>query len=349
MLEYDRPNQEEGYTDHRPLLSIVTPAYNEAKNLPLLYEQFTRVLGALGMDWEWVVIDDHSTDETFNIITDIAGRDVRVRGLRLARNFGAHTAVTCGLNQARGECAVMLAADLQDPPDLLPDLLAKWRAGAQVVWAVRNRREGEKASTIGFSRLYYWVMRRMVGIKEMPKNGADFFLIDRRVLKAFREFRENNVSIQVLITWMGFRQATITYDKQARRHGSSGWSLEKKLKLVVDSIASFTYLPIRLMSYVGVIVAVVGFIYAGVVAASALAGNPVQGWSSLMVAVLVIGGIQMLMMGLLGEYLWRALDESRRRPRYLIEDATASPADVEQGRVEDKSDLLAGSSWHAGD
>lgn len=306
----------------RPLLSVVTPAYNEAENLPLLYERLSQVLDSLNLDWEWVIVEDHSSDATFAVIADLARHDPRVYGIRFARNFGSHTAITCGLQHAHGDCAVILAADLQDPPEAVPALLTEWLTGAQVVWAVRARREGEKLSTIGFARLYYLLMRRLVGLNEMPTTGADFFLIDRRVVDAFRQFGESNVSILALITWMGFRQATITYDKKARLYGRSGWNLEKKLKLALDSATSFTYLPIRLMSYLGFIVALAGFVYAGVVIANALTGNPTEGWSSLMVAILVIGGIQMLMMGVLGEYLWRALEEARHRPRYLIEATT---------------------------
>jgi dolichol-phosphate mannosyltransferase len=313
-----------GLAERRGLLTVVTPAFNEAENLPLLYERLCRVLGEMGGEWEWVVIDDHSRDQTFEVLRGLARNDPRVRAFRLARNSGSHTAISCGLHHARGDCAVLMAADLQDPPEVLPQLLARWREGFQVVWAARNRREGEKASTIGFSRLYYLIMRRVVGIQEMPATGADFLLVDRRVLDAFRQFGESNVSVLALVTWMGFRQTTIGYDKKARVHGRSGWSLEKKIKLVVDSVTSFTYLPIRAMSYLGFALALLGFAYAVLVTTRALLGYGVQGWASLMVVVLVIGGAQMIMMGVLGEYLWRALDESRRRPRFLIESTTSS-------------------------
>jgi len=303
----------------RSLLSVITPAYNEAASLPLLYERLSQVLTGLNMGWEWIIVDDHSKDDTFAVLTGIAQQDKRVRVIRLARNSGSHTAITCGLHRAAGDCAVVLAADLQDPPETLPALLAQWQAGAQVVWAVRAQREGEAASTVGFARLYYLIMRHLVGMQEMPASGADFFLLDRRVLEAFRQFRESNVSILALITWMGFRQASLTYDKRPRLHGRSGWNLEKRLKLVLDSVTSFSYLPLRLISYVGFIVAMAGFLYAALVIFNALFGRPVQGWTSLMVVVLVIGGVQMLMMGMLGEYLWRALDESRQRPRYMVE------------------------------
>lgn len=309
-----------------PVLSIITPAFNEEDNLGPLYRRLADTLNQLDIPWEWLIIDDHSTDNTMAVIRHLAGVDPRVRGFRFARNFGAHTAIMCGMQHARGSCAAIMAADLQDPPETLPDLLTKWEEGAQIVWAVRATREGEKRSTVGFARLYYWLMRRFVGIKEMPATGADFFLIDRRVINALSEFKESNTSVLVLLTWMGFRQAEITYDKKARLHGSSGWNLEKKLKLVVDSVTSFTYLPIRLMSYLGFLIAVLGFLYAAFVVANALAGRPAEGWSSLMVVVLVVGGIQMIMMGVLGEYVWRALDEARRRPRFFLESRSDEPS-----------------------
>ena len=307
-----------------PVLSLVTPAFREQDNLPVLYQRICDALGS-SLAWEWVIVDDHSPDRTFEVIRQLAASDDRVRGIRLARNSGSHTAISCALHHVRGQCAVVLASDLQDPPEVVPDLLARWREGSQVVWAVRARREGEKASTIGFSRLYYFIMRRLSGMKEMPATGADFFLIDRRVIDAYREFGESNASVFALLTWMGFRQSQITYDKQARLHGKSGWTLAKKLKLVVDSITSFSYAPIRLMTYVGFVVALLGFAYAAFVVFNAFRGVPAQGWSSLMVVLLVIGGLQMLMLGILGEYLWRALEESRGRPRYIIEDVAGSP------------------------
>lgn len=313
---YEQPAKE---SRRRVLLSIITPAYNEAVNLPLLHERLCQVCDTAGIDWEWIIVDDHSGDNTFAVIAELAKTNARIHGVRFARNFGAHTAIRCGMQHAWGDCAVIMAADLQDPPETLPALLARWQGGDQVVWAVRGRREGEKASTLGFARLYYFLMRRVIGFKEMPATGADFFLLDRRVIDALCQFNESNVSLMALITWMGFRQGQIVYDKQARLHGQSGWNLHKKLKLVVDSVTSFSYLPIRLMAYLGFIVALIGFLYAGVVIANALTGHPAEGWSSLMVVVLVVGGLQMLMMGVLGEYLWRALDEARRRPRYIVE------------------------------
>jgi dolichol-phosphate mannosyltransferase len=309
----------------------VTPAFDEESNLPILYDRLCAVLDDSSLtrsdpcrdNWEWVVVDDHSRDGTFAVVKEIAVRDARVYGLRLARNSGSHAAVVCGLHHVRGDCAVVLAADLQNPPELITRLLEeKKRSGAHVVWAVREKRRGASTSTLVFSRLYYWFMRRVVGLREMPPTGADSFLLDRRVIDALKQFTESQVSILALILWMGFRQASIGYEKQARVHGRSGWNLGKKVKLLLDSVTSFSFFPIRVMSVTGFCLALLGFLYALFIIVNAILRRPVQGWSSLMVVVLVIGGAQMLMMGVLGEYLWRALDESRRRPRFLIEETT---------------------------
>jgi len=306
-------------SSRRPFLTIVTPAYNEAENLPVLCQRLRGVLDNVDMDWECIVVDDHSRDETFEIFTHLADQDHRLRGFRFSRNFGSHTAITCGLNHARGNCAIVMAADLQDPPEEIPHLLAEWHHGAHVVWAVRAKRERESAAYLGFARLYYALMRRIGALKDMPATGADFFLIDRCVIDALNQFHESHVSILALITWMGFRQASISYDKQPRLHGRSGWSLEKKLRLVVDSITSFTYFPIRLMSYVGSTTALLGLLCAGFVVFNALRRHLPEGWVFLMVVLLIVGGILMVMLGVLGEYLSRTLDEARARPRYLIE------------------------------
>jgi polyisoprenyl-phosphate glycosyltransferase len=304
------------------LVSILTPAFREELNLPLMHDRLAAVFTALAVEWEWVIVDDHSPDGTWQVIQRLAAEDARVRGVRLARNSGSHVAVQCALDLARGDVAIVMAADLQDPPEALPEMLERWRQGAQVVWAVREQRQGEGFTTLLGARLFYFVMRHVVGLREMSASGADFFLVDRRALAAVRQIRERNASLFALVAWMGFRQDRVSYDKHARQLGTSGWTLQKKVKLAVDSITSFTFRPIRWMSYLGFVTALMGFLYAGVVVANALAGQPVQGWSSLMVVVLVIGGIQMLMLGVLGEYLWRALDESRGRPRYFIESST---------------------------
>jgi dolichol-phosphate mannosyltransferase len=286
-------------------LSIITPAFNEATNLDAVYARLADAANRAGVDWEWLIVDDHSRDATFDVIRALAARDPRVRGLRLSRNCGSHTAIACGLHHVTGDAAVVLAGDLQDPPETLAAMLAEWRAGAQIVWAVRRERPGQSRQALGFSRVYYFIMRHVVGMKEMPASGADFFLADRTVIEAFRRFPERHVSVLALVTWMGFRQAFIDYDKEARRAGSSGWTLTKKIKLVVDSVTGFSDAPIRLCSYAGVALIAIGVVLLGV--------------NLLLAAVTGLAGVQLLALGVIGEYVWRALDEARRRPAYLVE------------------------------
>lgn len=306
-----------------PAISIVTPAFNESANLPVLYERLAHVLGTIGATWQWIVVDDHSRDGTFTAVQRLAAVDSRVHGLRLARNSGSHLAITCGLKAASGQCAVVLAADLQDPPETIPILVDKWRGGAQVVWAVRAQRQGTTARTVLSARLYYWLMRHVVGMREMPGTGADFFLADRRVIDVLSRFRESNVSILALITWMGFRQERVDYVKQARLHGVSGWNLAKMLKLVGDSVTSFSALPIRIVSGVGAALLLAGGVSMLSLVFGPSSGSAAAGWAWVVTAVLLVGGLQILLTGVVGEYVWRALEEARQRPRFLIEEATA--------------------------
>jgi dolichol-phosphate mannosyltransferase len=325
--------------EQRELISIVTPAYNEESNIAVMYERLRTVLDAMGKNWEWLIVDDASSDGTYSVAAALCARDRRVRVYRLSRNFGSHAALICGLDNSGGACVVAMAADLQDPPESLPFLIAKWHEGSHVVWAVRAGREGESRSSLVFSKFYYWLMRKVAGLQNMPATGADFLLMDRRVVDTICRFPERNASFFALVTWMGFRQASIRYDKQARLHGRSGWTLRKKIKLVIDSLTSFSYLPIRWMSAVGLGVSVIGLIYGIFVLVNAIVGKPMEGWTSLMVAVLFLGGGQMFMLGVLGEYIWRGLDESRRRPRYIIEN-TAGIHDPNQAlRTEDPGDF----------
>jgi polyisoprenyl-phosphate glycosyltransferase len=298
------------------MISIVTPAFNEAANLPALHERLVAAMRDVGGDWEWIVVDDHSRDDTFAVIEALALRDARVRGFRLSRNSGSHVAITCGLHQVDADAAVMMAADLQDPPETLASMVARWRQGAQVVWATRRVQPGE-ASHRGFATLYYWMMRRLIGMTEMPARGADFFLLDRVVVDAFRRFSERNVSVLALITWLGFRQDVVEYDKQPRLSGKSGWTLARKFKLVLDSITSFSDFPIRLCTYVGLMFMACSLVLLIV----AIVLLPQLGGGVLLLLSLIVGlaGLQLVAVGIVGEYVWRALEESRRRPPYLIE------------------------------
>jgi dolichol-phosphate mannosyltransferase len=307
-------------------LSILTPAFNEAANLPALYERLVPVMARLGLDWEWLVLDDHSRDETFAVVAQLSARDTRVKGIRFARNAGSHAAITCGLHHVQGDAAVMVAADLQDPPETIEVMLERWRSGAKVVWAVRRQRPGDR-SHAGFAAIYYWVMRHVVGLKEIPARGADFFLVDRVVIEAFRRFPERNVSVFALLTWIGFRQEFIEYDKQTRAAGRSGWTLARKIKLVVDSVTAFSDLPIRLSMYGGL--ALIGMAALLLIGGVALMPALGAGLLMLMAAILGVGGAQLVALSLVGQYVWRAFDEARGRPAWVIEAVTGMERPVE--------------------
>jgi glycosyltransferase involved in cell wall biosynthesis len=305
-----------------PEISLVTPAFNEADNLAALHERIVAVMEATGLSWEWIVVDDHSADTTFAVLSEITARDARAAGLRLARNFGSHAAILCGFAVARGEAAIVLAADGQDPPEDIPRLIAAWRAGAAVVWAERRARGNPSLADQAASRAFHWLLRRLSGLDTLTRGGSDFFLVARPVIQIVNSLGERNTNIVALLAWVGFEQAAITYDKDLRVAGKSGWNLAKKLKLFLDSIIGFSVRPLQAISVLGFVIALLGFGYAALVIANAIFGRPVEGWSSLMVVVLIVGGVQMVMLGLLGEYLWRALDESRGRPRYIVERRT---------------------------
>lgn len=301
------------------MITIIFPVYNEQDNLKELYKRVCDVSSQVrGHECEFLFVDDCSTDATPRILKELHEQDKRVKTVRFARNCGSHAALSAGLSEAKGDCAIVLAADLQDPPEIIPELISEWEKGFKTVWGVRVKREGESAATRFSSRLYYALMNKLTSVK-VPPAGADVFLADRVVINALKQIPEKHTSIFMALAWLGFRQTGIGYVKQARFKGASKWTLRKKIKLTVDSLLSFSDIPIRYMSMLGFLTALLGFVYAFKVFLNYTDGSPVQGWSSLMVVLLVIGGVQMIMLGLLGEYLWRTFDESRRRPRFIIE------------------------------
>jgi len=297
-------------------LSIVSPAYNEAANLPFVHQRLRATLEATTLAWEWIVVDDHSADDTFAVLTTIAAEDSRVRGLRLSRNSGSHTAIRCAIHHATGDAVAMLASDLQDSPDVLTAMWAEWERGAQVVWAVRGARPGVAMVDSTFARVYYWMMRRIAGL-DLPPTGADCFLLDRVVADTLNGCRERHTSIFALLTWLGFRQAYVTYDKGVRIRGVSGWTLRKKVKLVIDSLVGFSDWPVSWLGGAAVVAAIAATISLGL----AMAGRPL-GSAFLATIVLVVATSLFAALWAVGQYLWRALDEARRRPLWAIESAT---------------------------
>ncbi|HET9195491.1 MAG TPA: glycosyltransferase family 2 protein [Vicinamibacterales bacterium] len=302
------------------MISIVTPAFNEAGNLQRLHARIAETMAALGVDWEWIVVDDHSRDDTFAVIQGLSSTDPRIRGVRLARNSGSHVAIACGLRLTSGDAVVMMASDLQDPPETIAAMLERWRRGAQIVWAVRRARPGDQ-SHARFAAAYYWIVRHVVGLRDMPAKGTDFFLADRRVVDAFRAFPERTTSLFNHLTWMGFKQEYVEYEKQPRTAGASGWTLSRKIRLVIDSVTAFSNAPLRWCAYFGAAMLAV----AAVLTVVGVRLLPELGGGLLLVLAVLFGlsGVQMLALAIVGEYVWSALAEARRRPQFVIEAATS--------------------------
>lgn len=303
------------------LLSVVVPVYYNAPNLadtvPRLLELEARMDGTA---LELVFVDDGSGDESLEILRGFQrAHPDRLRVVKLTRNFGSMAAIQAGLTVARGDCVGMIAADLQDPPELFLEMLGHWRNGAKAVFAVRADRE-ESAAQRFFANSYYALIRRFA-LPDYPPGGFDFFLIDRQVVTNINAIREKNTNLMSLIFWLGYRPVLIPYVRRARTKGTSRWTLSKKIKLVIDSFVAFSYVPIRFLSAIGLLVAATAFLYGGFVFYAWLVRDiPVRGFAPLVIVLAFTAGIQMTMLGILGEYLWRTLDETRRRPRFVIDE-----------------------------
>lgn len=299
-----------------PLISIIIPAYNEEESLPLLYQRLSAVARHSKNLFEFIFIDDGSSDRSFFILENLSMEDPRVKIIKFSRNFGSHAACLAGLEKSEGDACAFISADLQDPPELIENLIREWRKGYEVVIGVRTR---EETSRRFFPKIYYKLVRRFA-LQNMPEGGTDVFLIDRKVVDAIAAMKEKNTSIFGLILWTGFKQTVIPYKKGAREKGVSKWTGGKKIKLFIDTFVSFSFFPLRLISVLGMLIALFGFLYAFfIIFRRLLLSVPVEGWASLMVVLLVVSGIQLIMLGIIGEYLWRNFDESRKRPIFIID------------------------------
>lgn len=312
-------------------LSLVIPVYNEEESLPHLAQRLDELIERLSETATITVwlVDDHSTDNTPQLLQTLCEGRTAYRFIRLAANSGSHIAIIAGLAQTQSDCVVLLAADLQDPPELIPQMLDLWQAGNHVVWAVRAEREGITWLEQTTANLFYALLNRFSEVK-LPPTGADFSLMDRAVVTALLQAVGANPSLGLEVARLGFQQTTIPYVKEERLHGHSKWNLRKKLNAFADAFVSTSYMPLRLMSYLGLTVSAFGFVYAFIIIFLRLIGGiGIEGWSALMVVVLVFGGVQMIMLGVIGEYLWRTLEQARQRPLYFIE-VQSSPATDDQ-------------------
>lgn len=300
-------------------ISIVVPVYYNSDTLMLLYKDMKAKIFETITDYEVIFVDDGSGDESWAVMNQIRDMDKNVKCVRLSRNFGEHAALLAGLSICTGDCAVTKQADLQEDSSIILDMYESWKRGNKVVLAVRSERD-ENAVKKFFANMYYAIVRKCID-KRMPEGGCDCYLLDRQVIKVLELLDEKNSSLTLQVLWAGFKTDHIYFHRKDREVGRSRWTLGKKIKLVMDSMMSFSYFPIRLMSSVGVIFCVFAVIMAiKVVIEKFTTGTPILGWASLMCVMLIGFGIIMLMLGILGEYIWRALDASRNRPPYLIDE-----------------------------
>jgi len=302
-----------------PKLSIVIPVYFNAENLPPLYDDLKeKILDRVEFPVEILMVDDGSGDDSYRVMLSLATRDERIRVFKLSRNFGSDAAVLCGLVHSTGDCAVVKAADLQEPTEMILDMYEKWREGCNVVLAVREGREESRAQEF-FADLYYAMTRRFA-LPSMPKKGFDVFLVDRRVIDVLGGMNEPNSALDGQLLWAGFTTGTVTYVRRERKIGKSRWTLRKKLRLVADTLFSFSTLPIACITGLGAVSVVISVLWALNALISKLRGEiDVTGWTMMFIFQLLSFGVIMLTLGLLGAYLWRTFDASRRRPPYLIE------------------------------
>lgn len=303
------------------LVSVVVPVYHSAKSLPELMERLAALADRNGeFEFEFVFVDDGSGDESFDVLLKLLGQDARVRIVKLSRNFGSNPAIMAGLNSAAGDVVAVISADLQDTPELIHDMLAHWRDGARVVLAVREGRDDPGLTSL-LSSVFYRLFRRFA-IASMPTGGFDFFLVDRYVCDLINRIEETNTYVMGLILWLGFKPVQIRYRRGQRlaRYGRSMWSFTRRIKYFIDSFVAFSYFPIRIASMLGLVISLLGVIYALIVVFLRVAkGYQPEGWTSLMVVLLVVSGVELFIMGILGEYLWRTLDVARHRPQYVVE------------------------------
>ena len=303
----------------RELVSIVVPVLNEEMNIGPFYDQLAPAMATWDVDIEIIFVDDGSTDTSFEVMCELRKKDPRVHALRFSRNFGSHAALSAGLQAARGAAAALISVDLQDDPALIGTFIDEWKKGSHVVWGVRATRDDPWAKTM-FANAFYAVIRK-IALPTYPPKGMDFGLLDRKVVDAFNNFEEANRIVPTLIVWAGFKQVLIPYHRKGRNAGVSKWSFGARIKAAIDITVSFSYVPIRAMSYVGIFASLLGFAYGIFLIINRLVnGAGDAGWPSVMVSVLFLGGLQLTMLGVLGEYVWRTSEQVRRRPLFIVMD-----------------------------
>ncbi len=303
------------------VFSIVAPIYNEIDNIPELHRRVSEVMDATGETWELVLVDDGSTDGSIDAIRELAGQDERVRPVIFARNFGHQVAITAGWDYARGDAVIIIDADLQDPPGVINDMIAKWREGFEVVYAVRAEREGESWFKRMTASLFYRIIYRITDVK-IPLDTGDFRLMDRKVVNILKTMHERHRFPRGMSAWVGFKQVGVKYRRAARHAGVTKYPFKKMLKLALNAITGFSYFPLQVATYFGFVSAGISILAIPIVIIMRMAGSQAfYGQATTLIAVLFLGGVQLISLGILGEYIGRLYDEAKGRPLYIVREA----------------------------
>lgn len=302
----------------RPTLSVVIPIYNEEETIPELDRRLRAFLASLGETWEVLFINDGSNDSSLDLLRELANAEPSYRLLSFARNFGHQVAITAGLDYAEGEAVVVMDADLQDPPEVVREMVAKWREGYDVVYGVRSKRHGESIFKRLTAALYYRLLRAMLGF-DIPLDAGDFRLMSRQVVIALRALRERHRFIRGMVSWVGFRQTKVLYERPARFAGETKYPLRKMVKFAIDGITSFSIVPVRMATWLGMLSGLVAVgIGVWALVQKVSGGTVVLGWTTIMMLVALCSSAQLLMTGVLGEYVGRIYEEVKRRPLYTV-------------------------------
>ena len=305
----------------QPELSVVVPVFNEEVNILPMHERLVAALADRVSGLEVLYVDDGSADSSWEKIGELATRDQRVRGIRFARNFGHQAALTAGVDGARGRAVVIIDGDMQDPPEVIPEMVDRWRDGFEVVYGQRENREGETWFKLVTASAFYRILRGITHV-DIPVDTGDFRLMGPRAVAAFRAMPERNRFIRGLVSWIGFPQTAVKYQRQARQAGETKFPVRKMTRFALDGITSFSFFPLRLATWTGFAVSIFAFLYIVVVLILKATGVSWLGYTSLMASILFLGGVQLLMIGIMGEYLARIFDEVKRRPLYLVGEHT---------------------------
>lgn len=299
--------------------SVIVPVFNEEAVIPELHRRTTAVLADLGLEYELILVNDGSRDRSLELLCELATRDPRVVVVNLSRNFGHQLAITAGVDHARGDAVIVMDADMQDPPEVIPAMIARWREGYDVVYGRRTRREGEGIFKRATASLFYRFIRRLTAV-DLPADTGDFRLMSRRSADAMRAMRERNRFLRGMVVWAGFRQVAVPYERHPRFAGETKYPLRKMIAFATDAVVSFSSTPLRLATGLGFAISCASFAYAAYsVYIKVFSGRSLPGWASLMVGVVFLGGVQLLCLGIMGEYIGRVYDEVKGRPLYLVE------------------------------